>query len=133
MIPALLIEKLAPYRLILTTIALAALSAFCLYVGYRWGSRALPEAVVIQQGKIIEVQGKRSDVTAEKTIEYVDRIVTEREKAQVIVQEVTKYVPSDCALPGSVRVFHNAAVAGYFPEGAGADDAAGQADENASR
>lgn len=133
MIPALLIEKLAPYRLILTTMAVAALSAFCLYVGYRWGSRALPEAVVIQQGQIIEIQGKRSDVTAEKTVEYVDRIVTVREEAQVIIKEIPKYVPSDCALPDSVRVFHNAAVAGQFPEAAGADDEAGEAVEDAAR
>jgi hypothetical protein len=133
MIGAVLIEKLAPYRLILTTMAVAGLCAFSLYVGYKWGSRALPEAVVLQQGKIIEVQGKRSDVTAEKTVEYVDRIVTVREKSQVIVQEVTKYVPSDCVLPGSVRVYHDAAATGSFPESARAGNEAGEAAQDAPR
>jgi hypothetical protein len=132
LIPVALIEKLAPYRLILTTMAVAALCAFCLYVGYKWGSRALPEAVVIQQGKVIEIQGKRGEVTAEKTVEYVDRIVTVREEGRVIVQEVTKYVPSDCALPDSVRVFHNAAASGSFPEGARAGNEAGEAAKNAA-
>lgn len=36
-------------KLIGATIAVAALSAFSLYVGYSWGKSALPEAALAQQ------------------------------------------------------------------------------------
>ena len=130
--PSALIAKLAPYRLVLILAALAALSLACLYIGYRLGKNSLKEAVIEQQRDLIKTQGKRGDITAESTVVYVDRIVTVREEAQVIVQEVMKYVPNDCVLPDSVRVFHDAAARGAFPGTAGTDDAAGETAQDAA-
>jgi hypothetical protein len=96
--------------------AVAALFGGTLYVGYQWGAKALPEAVVKQQQQAIEIKEKRNEVSEQSVVQYVDRIVKVREEAKVIIQEVPKYVPNDCTLPDSVRVFHDAAASGHFPD-----------------
>jgi K+-sensing histidine kinase KdpD len=64
--------------------------------------------------------------TADRVVtQYVDRVRTVSEAAQVITKEVPVYVPSDaCTLPPGFRVLHDAAAAGTLPEPAYLADAA---------
>ena len=57
------------------------------------------------------------NITKQVDIRYVDRIVTVREKADVIVREIPVYIPDDsCDLPGGFRLLHDAAASNTIPE-----------------
>lgn len=109
------IPQVATVKIALIVGAVAALFLGGLYCGYQIGAKALPEA---QKALAIDLAIKtteRAAVSQEVITKYVDRIQTVREEARVIIQEVPQYVPNDCVLPDSVRVFHNAATQGHLP------------------
>ena len=83
---------------------------------------AARQAAQVARAERDAAQGR---VTVRVVTKYVDRIKVVRERAQTIVKEVPIYVPSGLpALPGSFRVFHDAAAAGVLPDPAGVADAA---------
>jgi hypothetical protein len=57
------------------------------------------------------------NVTTQVEIRYVDKIVTVREKGDVVIREVPVYIPaSSCPLPGGFRLLHDAAATNTIPE-----------------
>lgn len=81
----------------------------------------------VERGKreIAELKAKAEKVTVRTEIKYVDRVKTIREKGDVIVKEVTKFVPVDSGyLSGGFRVFHDAAVENRVPDPSKISDAA---------
>lgn len=114
MIPAAFLTPVA--KLALCTAAVAALSAGCVYIGYQWGSKALPEAVAAQQIDFTKRLLKRWEISDEVTVIYVDRIKTVQAETEVVVREVTRYVKDTCALSPGVRLLHDAAAKGKLPD-----------------
>lgn len=94
---------------------ITALFSAGLYLGYQWGSKALPTAQLEQQIELSKVVAERTDITAASTIQYIDRVVKVREEARVIIQEVPKYVTDSCTLSPNLRLFHDAAAKGQLP------------------
>jgi hypothetical protein len=95
--------------------AVAALFLGGLYIGYQWGSKALPEAVAAQQIDFTKTMAKRWEISDQFTVVYVDRIKTVEAETRVIIKEVPKYVKDTCALSPGLRVFHDAAAEGRLP------------------
>jgi hypothetical protein len=95
--------------------AVAALFLGGLYVGYRIGSRALPEAVAAQQIDFTKTMAKRWELTDQFTVVYVDRIKTVEAETQTIIKKVPFYVKDTCTLSPGLRVFHDAAAEGRLP------------------
>lgn len=95
--------------------AVAALSAFSLYVGYRWGSRALPEAALKQQIDFTRTLAKRWELNEQFTVVYVDRVKTVQAETAVLIREVPRYVKDTCRLSPNLRLFHDAATKGKLP------------------
>lgn len=110
------IPQVAAAKVALAMGLCAALFSGGLYLGHKWGSKALPEAVIESQRHLLEKQAERNEVTAEATVKYVDRIVKVREEAKVIIQEVPVYVKDTCTLSPGVRLLHDAAAQGHFPD-----------------
>ena len=72
-----------------------------------------------------ELKKKQVVVTTKIETVYVDKVRTVYERGQTIVKQVPVYVPVDAPdLPGSVRVFHDAAAGGFLPDPARIPDAA---------
>ncbi len=116
------IPQVAAAKTALIVGAVAALFLGGLYIGYQWGSKALPEAVVEQQGHLLKTQAERAEVSQQVITKYVDRIQTVREEARVIIQEVPKYVKDSCSLSPGVRLLHDAATKGHLPDSPGSPD-----------
>ena len=77
------------------------------------------------KAKVAELQAKAGQVTERTVTQYVDRVVTIEGKTREIVRQVPVFVPAGaCVLPGSFRLFHDAAAAGAVPDPAGVADAA---------
>lgn len=73
----------------------------------------------IERGKaeVARLKAEAGKITVKTEIRYVDRVKTIREKGDVIVREVTKFVPIDSGnLDGGFRVFHDAAVDNRIPD-----------------
>lgn len=73
----------------------------------------------IERGKaeIERLKKEAGKVTVKTQIEYVDRVRTIREKGDVIIKEVTKFVPVDSGyLDGGFRVYHDAAAENRVPD-----------------
>ena len=69
------------------------------------------------QAAASQLETGSENVTTQVEIRYVDRIVTVKEKGDVIVREVPVYVPADsCPLPGGFRLLHDAAATNTIPE-----------------
>lgn len=83
-----------------------------------------------QKTEIAELKQKQAETTVKVVTEYVDRVKIVKEKADVIVREVPKYITQAdndrCVLPDSVRMLHDAAV-----QGQGLPSSTGAADEKA--
>lgn len=64
--------------------------------------------------EIAELKQQQAETTVKVVTEYVDRVKIVKEKADVIVKEVPKYITQAdndrCILPDSVRLLHDAAV-----------------------
>lgn len=70
-------------------------------------------------------------VSIKVVTKYVDKVRIVHEKARVIREQIPVYVPSDLpVLPGSFRVFFDAAVKGELPDPAAVADAAPVAPED---
>lgn len=91
------------------------------------------------EAKVKEAQllvAKKETQSAEKTVEvvtkYVDRVRKVKEKSDVIIREVPKYitkeVDSGCNIPDSIRMLHNRASRNEVPETAGSSDATSTSD-----
>lgn len=91
---------------------------------------ATAERVIVKQGEAIE----------RIRVEYVDRVKVVQKAADVRIERVTEYVPiGTCDLPGSFRLYHDAAARGDIPAAAStgtdaapvpAEDLARTIDEN---
>lgn len=114
MIPAVFLTPAA--KLVTAIVAVTVLSTGCVYVGYQWGSKALPEAVAAQQIDFTKKMIKRWEIGDEMTVIYVDRIKEKQAETEVVVREVTKYVKDDCMLSPGLRMFHDAAATGRLPD-----------------
>jgi len=72
--------------------------------------------VEAQKTEIAELKQKQAETTVQVVTKYVDRVKIVKEKADVIVREVPKYITeidnSRCVLPDSVRLLHDAAAQG---------------------
>jgi hypothetical protein len=112
-IPAVFLTPVA--KLAVATFALVVLSTGCVYVGYQWGSKALPEAVAAQQIDFTKMLTKRWEITDQFTVIYVDRIKVVQAETEIIIREVPKYVKDSCALSPGLRVYHDAAAQGRLP------------------
>lgn len=68
---------------------------------------ATADRVIIKQGEVIE----------RIRVEYVDRVKVVKQAAETRIERVTEYVPTGtCDLPGSFRLYHDAAARGDLPE-----------------
>lgn len=94
---------------------LAALFLGGVHFGYKWGTKSLREAVRSQEQYLLQKQAKRDKVTSQVVVQYVNRVVTVREKAQEIIKEVPVYVKDSCTLSTGVRLLHDAATQGHLP------------------
>lgn len=76
-----------------------------------------------QIARIAELEKRNAQVVVKEVIKYRDRVKVVREKAEEVIREIPVLVPVDIpALPGAVRVLHDAAAGGELP-----DDPAGAA------
>jgi|SRR5687768_5085872 len=105
----------------------AALFSGGLYVGHKWGSKALPEAVVAQQIDFTKTLRKRWEISDDLVVVYVDRIKKVQGETQTIIKEVPTYVQDTCLLSPGVRVFHDAATKGQLPDAQPVTDATPEA------
>lgn len=79
-------------------------------------AQATADRVIIKQGEAVEYI----------RVEYVDRVKVVKQAAETRIERVIEYVPAGtCDLPGSFRLYHDAAARGDLPEtaAAGADAA----------
>lgn len=91
------------------------------------------------EAKVKEAQllvAKKETQSAEKTVEvvtkYVDRVRKVKEKSDVIIREVPKYitkeVDADCVIPDGVRMLHNSASRNEIPDTSGSSNETGTSD-----
>jgi hypothetical protein len=106
----------AGYRVGVQVLA-AALLSFCLYLEGGIANEAswkLKEAQIKQE--IAELNNQRAEATIQVVTKYIDRVKVVKEKGNVIIQEVPKYITQTdndrCVLPDSVRMLHDAAIEG---------------------
>lgn len=116
--------------LAIIVLALLALMGRALYsIPYKAGRADVQakwdESVRKGQAEVDRLKAEAGKVTVRVETKYVDRIVTIREKASVIVREVPVYVPVGSPdLPGGFRLLHNGAASGTVPDPAGIPHAA---------
>lgn len=106
----------AGYRISAQILA-AVLVSFCLYLE---GGIANEESWKLKEAQtkqeIAELKNQRSEATIQVVTKYIDRVKVVKEKGNVIIQEVPKYITQTdndrCILPDSVRMLHDAAIDG---------------------
>lgn len=60
--------------------------------------------------QVARVQKKQAEATVQVVTHFVDRIKVVHDTGDIIIKEVSQYVPSDsCLLPAGFRVLHDAA------------------------
>lgn len=102
-------------------IAAGVVLAVCLYFqGGIANEETWKIKVAETQKEIADLKQKQAETTVEVVTKYVDRIKVVKEKADVIVKEVPKYITQAdndrCVLPDSVRMLHDAAVEQGFSQ-----------------
>jgi hypothetical protein len=71
-----------------------------------------------------KLKKKQVIVTTKIETVYVEKVRTVYEKGETIVKQVPVYVPADAPdLPGSLRVFHDAAAGNFLPDASRIPDA----------
>ena len=98
-------------------LSLALAAVWLIGLGFLWGRAGPSKELASLKANIVkavaQADQKSAEVTAKVTTQYVDRIVTVKEKGEAIEKKVTVYVPRDvCELPASFRSLHNAAATG---------------------
>lgn len=78
-----------------------------------WEDRRL-----VEESQAAEFKAEQAQVTVETVTEYVDRVKVVREKGETIRELVPVYVPL-VDLPGSWRLWHDAAAANVVPDATG--------------
>ncbi len=122
------LKSALPWRFI----GLAAMAASLAIGGCQYGEQRVQakwdkaNAAATEQSAQTEVA--QAQVTTQVVTKYVDRIQVVRQRGADIIKEVPVYVPDPtdptaCALPGSWRVFHDAASQGELPDPASRADA----------
>ena len=122
-------------------IVAALLLIFCVYLeGGITNEDKWQLKVEEQKAEIAQLQTKQSDTTIEVVTKYVDRIRVVKEKQNVLIKEVPKYITqtdnAHCVLPDAVRLLHDAAATGesFIPPAAGnADDSSSTAKETGKK
>ncbi len=75
------------------------------------------QANAASQATIDGIANASQNVTEQVEIRYVDRVVTVRERGDVIIRKVPVYIPVDsCNLPGGFRLLHDAAATNAIPD-----------------
>lgn len=128
-----LIPQVAAAKTALVVGAVAALFSGGLYIGYQWGSKALPEAVSAQQIDFAKKVQKRWELSDSLLPVYVDRIEKVREEARVIIHEVPHYVKDSCSLSTGLRVLHDSATTGHLPDPTGHRNETGDSPSDPTR
>ena len=105
-------------KLAVTTTLMAAVFVFGLYVGHQWGDSACKDAIIAATTQAISIAERQTVVTDKIVTKYVDRIKTVRGKTEIIIKEIPTYVKTDnnITLPGSFRVWHDAASQNEIPD-----------------
>jgi hypothetical protein len=77
--------------------------------------------------EVAKKEAQSAEVTTQVVTKYIDRVKIVKEKGDVIVQEVPKYITMEsdakCDVPNSFVVLHDSAVKNEIPDAARASDA----------
>jgi hypothetical protein len=109
------IPQVAMAKVALAVALVVALFSGGLYLGYQWGSKALPEAEKAQQIDFTKTLSQRWQISSDMTVVYVDRIQKAQAEAQYILLQVPSYVKDTCPLSPGLRMLHDAATQGHLP------------------
>lgn len=127
------IPQVAAAKTALVVVAVVALFSGGLYIGYQWGSKALPEAVVKQERHFTKTLQERWQISNDLVPVYIKSIQKVKGDTQLLLTQVPVYVPNTCTLPPSVRMFHDSATQGHLPPPESADAGAAEAPQDTPR
>lgn len=121
-----IVAFLIRYWWILAIVAVLGYAGVRIYDAGQADTQRKWDASAAKGRKLVEeLKKKQVVVTTKIETVYVDKVRTVYEKGQTIVKQVPVYVPVDAPdLPGSVRVFHDAAAGGFLPDASRIPDAA---------
>lgn len=110
-------------------LAFLLIVAGSMWYGHHWGSESKQaewdKSVAKGQAEVDRLKAEAGKITTKVETVYVDRIKTIREKGKEIERIKTVFVPVDSPdLPGSIRVFHDAASQNAIPDPASIANAA---------
>lgn len=101
-----------------------AISIIVLLFGFFMEGAISNEAYWEAKVKDLQVQlAKKETKSSEKTVEivtkYVDRVKVVKEKSDVIIKEIPKYITKEvdagCSIPNDIRMLHNSASRNEVP------------------
>jgi hypothetical protein len=98
-------------RVLLATIAVAAISGYAWYSGHSYGKQSILEAKIESQAQTAVTVAEQTEVTTQTEIRYVDRIEYQKGKTRTIIKEVEVHVKDACLLTPDWRLLHDKAAA----------------------
>jgi hypothetical protein len=114
--PTNLIPQVAAAKTAIIVGLVVALFSGGLYIGYQWGSKALPEAQVAQQIDFTKTLSERWQITSNSVPIYIKQIEKVKGDTQLLLTQVPVYVKDHCPLSPNLRVLHDLASQGQVPD-----------------